>query len=129
MARPAVISHVENRTIQIATVETNELSALPALMKCYVALVEQVQKMGGEVRKNYGSVQLHIPKDAEQLKYQLEQDQAAWDRHSKLYADVLRGEVIKSYQEYSLNEWAKKEGLDAPVYNKEEEDADADSNA
>ena len=123
MARPETVRDVERKTIQIATFEVAELTALPALMRCYVALVETVQKMGGEIQKNYSSVMVHIPKDNEQLAEQLKSEQANWDRNADLYELVLAGKPIKSYQEYSLTEWAKKEGLGEPEFVKEDEDA------
>jgi hypothetical protein len=121
MARPENISDVENRSIQIATVEVAELTALPALMKHYVALVETVQKMGGEVKKNYSSVQILIPKDRDQLKSQLESEQRQWDSNWERYEKALRGEVIPSYSEYSVTEWAKREGMAEPVFAKEDD--------
>ena len=119
MARPVNFRDVERKTIQIATFEVAEVTALPALMRCYVALVETVQKMGGEIQKNYSSVMVHIPKDAEQLKEQLKSEQNAWDRNAELYQAVGRGEAIKSYLEYGVREWAKKEGLAEPEFVKE----------
>lgn len=122
--KPQNVNQVKNRTIQIATFETAELTALPALMKVYVALVEAVQKMGGEVKKNYSSVQVFIPKNREQLADQLESEQREWDRKEELYKTVQNGEAIKSYQEYGLKEWAETEGLPEPVFVKEPEDAE-----
>jgi hypothetical protein len=124
MARPENFSDIKDRTLRVATFEVDKLTALPALLKHYVALVESVQKMGGEVNTSYGStVEVTIPKNPTQLKETFEREQREWDRQEELYAAVLRGEVLKSYQEYGVTEWAKNEGHPKPVFNKEDEDS------
>lgn len=126
--KPQTVNQVKDRTVRVATIETDKILALPALLKHYTALVETVQKMGGEVSTTYGTtVELTIPKDAKQLAETLKSEQASWDRYSALYEQVRNGEEIKSYLESAVTNWAEAEGLDAPEFVKSE--VDSDSNA
>jgi uncharacterized protein YdeI (YjbR/CyaY-like superfamily) len=123
--KPQNVNQVEDRTVRIALFELDKINALPGLLKHYVALIETAQKMGGEVSTTYGStVEVLIPKDRKQLQERLEYEQREWDRYSDLYAKVRSGEAIKSYYESGVTEWAKNEGLDAPEFVKEDEDAE-----
>ena len=123
--KPQNVNQVQDRTERIATFDLDKINAIPALLKHYVALIETAQKMGGEVNTTYGSnVEVFIPKNRKQLEARLEYEQREWDRQADLYAKVRSGEVIKSYYESGVTEWAKNEGLDAPEFVKEDEDAE-----
>jgi hypothetical protein len=123
--KPQNVNQVQDRTERIATFDLDKINAIPALLKHYVALIETAQKMGGEVNTTYGStVEVFIPKNRKQLEARLEYEQREWDRYEGLYNQVRDGEVIKSYYESGVTEWAKTEGLPEPVFVKEDEDAE-----
>lgn len=127
MARPEKISDVSDKMVRVATFEVDKITALPALMKPYVALVDAVQKIRGEVLTSYGStVEIVIPKNHKQLQEQLKSDQYSWDNRKESYDKVLRGEKVPSYTEHGLKEWAKDEGLPEPQFVKDDpEEAEA----
>jgi hypothetical protein len=123
--KPQNVNQVQDRTERIATFDLEKINAIPALLKHYVALIETAQKQGGEVTTTYGnSVEVFIPKNRKQLEDRLAYEQREWDRHQELYNQVRNGEVIRSYLESGVTEWAKTEGLPEPVFVKEDEDAE-----
>ena len=125
--RPQTLNHVKDRTYRVATFETDKINTIPSLLKPYTALVEAVQKYGGEAKVSYGStVEVLINKNREQLQAQLESEQREWDRQEGLYKKVQNREVLKSYQEYGVTEWAKSEGLPEPEFVKEPESENAE---
>jgi hypothetical protein len=125
--RPQTLNQVKDRTYRVAVFETDKINTVPSLLKPYTALIEAVQKYGGEAKISYGStVEVLINKNRTQLQAQLESEQREWDRQEELYKQVQNGEVLKSYQEYGVTEWAKGESLPEPVFNKEPEQENAE---
>jgi hypothetical protein len=124
MSRPETLDDVEDRTEQVANFSCDKFLDAPLLLKHYMAFIEAVQKHGGTVETAYSStVNVFIPKTKKQLQERLQSDQASWDHNHDLYQKVMRGEVIKSYQEYSVKAWAEREGHPEPVFVKEDDDA------
>lgn len=124
MSRPETTADVEDRSETVATFDVSKFLNAPALLKTYTAFIEAVEKVGGTVETKYASnVEASIPKTKAQLEERLKSDQYTWDSNQASYEKVLRGEVIKSYQEYSVKAHAEREGLPAPVFVKEDEDA------
>ena len=120
MARPESISDVkrDDRMTRIATFEMDRILADASLLKHYTALLQAVQKMGGEAVKNYNNVDFNIPKNKKQLEDQLRSDQYYWDEYQKYYNLALnRGsnsDEIPEWRHSAIKAWAKEEELPDP---------------
>lgn len=118
MARPETIAEVKSRQETIGSLDVSKFSTTPALLKHYTALVEALEKMGGECEASYANVTLKRPKTKEELELQLATDQREWDRIRKLYYQAVKcdpeDEPIREYQQESIKHWARGEGLPDP---------------
>ena len=122
MARPESIKDIlsEDLNDQFATFQLDKLSSHPHLLRIYANLLDEVEKIGGFVeRSDYSlhNVTLFINKDAAQLKYQLKQMQARWDRRKESYDKaVLRDGIgdLHEWQRDDIRRFAEEEGLPNP---------------
>lgn len=118
MARPETVEDIEesNQKVQLLSFNMDHLlvyapDVLPKLMK---AVTIATSKYGAT--KGYGD-SISIKKNQAGLEKQLEQDQRQWDTQQKLYNECLADPAsAQEYQRYSVNVWAKKEGLQEIVW-------------
>lgn len=120
MSRPESIKDIaeKDRFVRIAMFEIDKIVTSAILLKHYTALIEAVQKHGGNIEKNYNTVDVNIPKTTSELEYQLESDQRQWDEMQRLYNLALnRGPSdtdIPEWRRDSIKRWAKDEDLPDP---------------
>lgn len=120
MARPESIKDIkqEDRFTRVAMFEIDKVIANAMLLKHYTALLETVQKMGGNAEKSYSTVDVNIPKNDKELADQLASDQRSWDDMQKLYhLAVNRGEnsdEIPEWRRSGLTQWAADNDLPNP---------------
>lgn len=120
MSRPEDIKDIKksDRFVRVAIFEIDKMVTDATLLKHYTALIEAVQKIGGNMEKNYNNVDVNIPKTRKELDYQLECDQRNWDEMQRLYNLALnRGPTdtdIPEWRRDSIKRWATDEGLPDP---------------
>lgn len=102
MSYPESIEDVQERTITVATFQTNDFATYPTLVRCYADMVDAAVRLGGEAESSWGGarVDVVIPKTEKQLREQLEVEQ---DRHraaAENYRRAMDGDP-------DLNAWAR----------------------
>lgn len=120
MARPDSISDIKHadRFTTVATFEIDKFIQNSTLLKHYTSLLEAINKSGGMAEKYYNTVKLQLPKDKQELEYQLASDQRTWDDMQEQYnLAVDRGPSSEDFPEWKRNNiisWAKRNELPDP---------------
>lgn len=112
MARPNSIADVNDRFNQIATFNLSDINTSPLLLKAYIAFIETAQKQHGIAKRNkWNSAQIEVsmPKDKDELEYQLQIEQANWDSNKRYYDKAINGDELEDYQFNAARSFAEKE--------------------
>lgn len=115
MSRPENVSDIEIEDVEFATVQVNQISVDPLLLKGYQLMLEQLTKAGATVTTGYSGVTFARKATAKEAEDQLKSKQSTWDHLKKLYDQFAAvGELEHSYMESSVKSWAAQEGLPYP---------------
>lgn len=119
MARPESLEDIKekDRFIRVASFEIDKFIENAKLLKHYTTLLEAIQSSGGLAEKSYSTVHLQLPKNKEELQYQLESDQRSWDDMQDHYNKAVdRGptDEIPEWRRDNIISWAKRNDLPNP---------------
>lgn len=115
MARPITIDDIEVEDVEFATVQVNQISTDPGLLKGYQLMLDQMTKAGATVTTSYSGVTFSRKATDREATDQLKSKQSSWDHLEKLYRQYESvGELEHSYMDSSVKSWAEGEGLPYP---------------
>lgn len=115
MARPITIDDIEVEDVEFATVQVNQISTDPGLLKGYQLMLDQMTKAGATVTTSYSGVTFSRKATDREATDQLKSKQANWDHLEKLYRQYESvGELEHSYMDSSVKRWAEEEDLPYP---------------